>query len=224
MNSQAYSDLHLNAGAGETEIKAAFRKLAKRHHPDTSSLGPADADNFRKAYQAYKQLLADTVCKKAVVGKTGLARSNVAKASARQAAPEPKAAPVSPTPFVFEARRDMGLDVYLDVALVRPSDSGEFVIIMPWSSREACPRCLGQGRTLGRLGAGGSVYRPQSCPKCHGTGSVASEKHVSVKITPEMAAAGKFRLRGLGLYLPKQARRGDLIVSLRWTDSLPKGH
>jgi hypothetical protein len=39
-----------------------------------------------------------------------------------------------------------------------------------------------------------------------------------------MLERGRFRLRGAGGYLPKEARRGDLIVRLRWVDRLPTGH
>jgi hypothetical protein len=39
-----------------------------------------------------------------------------------------------------------------------------------------------------------------------------------------MARRGKFRLRQAGGYLPKEARRGDLIVTIRWVDRLPSGH
>jgi DnaJ-class molecular chaperone len=203
MNHDAYQELNLQHGATEREIKTAFRKLAKEHHPDTSSLGQASADKFRRAYQAYKQLIAQALLKPAT----------------------PNAStPVSPTPYVFDGQRRMGLDVYLDIALVRPALDENFSLALPWTAYEACPRCLGQGQTLSRLNQESNVYRPQTCPKCQGEGSLKQRKHISVAVTPQMAQAGKFRLREAGAYIPSQAKRGDLIVTLRWVDRLPTGH
>ncbi|MDR2388061.1 MAG: DnaJ domain-containing protein [Deltaproteobacteria bacterium] len=201
MNVRAYRELNLKKGATEMEIKAAFRKLAKEHHPDTSQGGPADVEKFRTAYQAYQALLKETQ-KKAKIEFS---------------------APVSPTPFRFESQKKHGLDLYVEIALVRPLSS-EFEIILPFTAHEACPRCLGQGQTLGRLNFESQIYRPQTCPKCQGQGAIGQSKHLTVKVTEPMSQRGKFRLRGAGGYLPSQAKRGDLIVTLRFVDSLPVGN
>ncbi|MDR2368554.1 MAG: DnaJ domain-containing protein [Deltaproteobacteria bacterium] len=204
MNGMAYSELNLKKGASESEIKAAFRKLAKEHHPDSGRPG-YDVEKFRNAYRAYRELLGQ------------------AKKAGHEAAQKP--APVSPTAFVFDGQRTHGLDVYYDLAVERPQSlDGGFGIVLPFTAREACPRCLGKGQTLGRLSPGGDVYRPRTCPRCHGAGSLGRASHLTVRVTAGMAGRGKFRLRGAGGYLPSQARRGDLIVSLRFVDSLPAGN
>ncbi|MDR1308658.1 MAG: DnaJ domain-containing protein [Deltaproteobacteria bacterium] len=204
MSNRAYDELNLKRGATEIEIRAAFRRLAKESHPDTSAEGQQGADKFRRAYGAYRELMARMGAKRP---------RNVA----------PPDAPESPTAFVFDGQRKAGLDVYVDLALVRP-DAADFRLVLPWTAHEACPRCLGRGQTLGRLGPDSSLYRPQPCPRCQGRGSLESPSHLSVTVTAEMAQRGRFRLRGAGGYLPSQARRGDLIVSLRFVDGLPKGH
>ncbi|MDR3134786.1 MAG: DnaJ domain-containing protein [Deltaproteobacteria bacterium] len=201
MNSRAYSELNLRKGATESEIRAAFRKLAKDNHPDTGLNGTGDVDKFRRAYKAYRELLGQATSKPKLA----------------------QVAPSSPTPFVFEGQRRHGLDIYVDIALVKPESPG-FEIVIPFASHEACPRCLGQGQTLGRLGPDSSLYRTQTCPKCKGQGSIAKDKHLTVTVTSQMAERGKFRLRGAGGYVPSQAIRGDLIVTLRWVDRLPVGN
>ncbi|MDR2302462.1 MAG: DnaJ domain-containing protein [Deltaproteobacteria bacterium] len=207
MNVRAYRELNLKKGASEAEIKAAFRKLAKEHHPDTGRGGADDVAKFRSAYKAYRELLRETKIngQKEFFG--------AAKVSA----------PVSPTPFRYDGERKHGLDVYVELSLVRPYGS-EFEIILPFTSHEACPRCLGQGQTLGRLNFESQIYRPQTCPKCQGQGAIGEIKYLTVKVTEQMAQRGKFRLRGAGGYLPSQAKRGDLIVSLRFVDTLPVGN
>lgn len=48
-----YSVLGIKRGASEAEIKAAFRKLSKLHHPDKSG---GSAEEFRKIADAYESL------------------------------------------------------------------------------------------------------------------------------------------------------------------------
>jgi DnaJ-class molecular chaperone len=199
MNTSAYHELNLGEGANEREIKMAFRRLAKSYHPDTNS-GTGDSDKFRKAYQAYKALL-----NKVSTGKGRILNS-------------------SSTPFIFEGQRNVGLDVYFDLAVVRPKDFSNFTLVLPTTLYQACPRCLGQGKTLARKRFDSNIYHSQSCPKCQGTGSLGNKAQLKINITPQMAEKGRFRLPKAGGYQPKEAKRGDLIVSIRWVDSLPYGH
>ena len=196
----AYKELNLPEGASEMEIRAAFRRMAKDNHPDVSRLG--DVEAFRRACSAYRELM---------------------RLLAKDRKIDARRLPVS-TPFVFDGQRNAGLDVYFDIAMVKPAYGESFNLVLPVAASEACPRCLGQGRTLGRISSESSVYRPQSCPKCGGAGSVNHHRNLSVTVTPEMARRGKFRLRQAGGYLPKEARRGDLVVTIRWVDRLPAGH
>jgi DnaJ-class molecular chaperone len=214
MTTSAYKDLNLTEGANEMEIRAAFRRMAKDNHPDSSAKG--DVAKFRKACAAYKELMRKALS----------ARKGSKPASTPRGASSASAETLHPdsTPFVFDGRRTAGLDVYLDLALVKPEPGRTLPLVIPTTALEACPRCLGQGRTLSRVADGSSVYRPQVCPKCSGQGSISRPKSLAVSVTPEMAERGKFRLRHAGGYLPKEAKRGDLIVSLRWVDQLPSGH
>ncbi|MBN2565986.1 MAG: J domain-containing protein [Candidatus Eisenbacteria bacterium] len=56
--SEAYRTLRLDAGAGDDDVKAAYRRAAKETHPD---LHPGDADaaeRFRRVHAAYETLMA----------------------------------------------------------------------------------------------------------------------------------------------------------------------
>lgn len=53
-----YSTLGVARGASETEIKSAYRKLAKELHPDRNKDNPKAADRFAQATNAY-DLLSD---------------------------------------------------------------------------------------------------------------------------------------------------------------------
>lgn len=55
MNVDLYDILEIDASASEREIKGAFRKLAKRYHPDVNDSQDASA-KFKKIYTAYEVL------------------------------------------------------------------------------------------------------------------------------------------------------------------------
>ena len=206
-NLNSYQELNLREGASINEIKAAFRNLAKRHHPDADGRDAADVEKFIKAQTAYQKLM-----KKAV------AHNQARRAEAARAAETARATKVAPN-WRFIGRREVGLDVYFRLSVVRP-ESGGCKVVIPWQAQEACPRCLGQGRTLSRLGQN-SLYRPCACSKCGGQGVVSRESSLEVDIKPEMVGQDKIRLRKAGLYNAKSALRGDLILEITWSRAEP---
>lgn len=59
MNKNPYDILGVNKSASDGEIKAAYRKLAKKHHPDLNPDNKSDDDRFKEISAAY-DLLKDT--------------------------------------------------------------------------------------------------------------------------------------------------------------------
>ena len=53
MSKTYYDILEINQQAPEKEIKSAFRKLARKHHPDVKG----DPARFREIYEAYETLI-----------------------------------------------------------------------------------------------------------------------------------------------------------------------
>lgn len=213
MSLNSYQDLNLPEGASISEIKAAFRRLAKAHHPDAAGRTQADVEKFIKAQTAYQRLM-----KKAVAHNRLRRAAAAQKPAARTEAAEPQAA----ANWRFVSRREVGLDVYYRLQILRPGPEGGRVTL-PWQAREACPRCLGQGRTLAKVGQN-SLYRPCACPKCEGQGAVSRDSRLEVALSPDMVGRDKIRLRRAGLYHPQSAGRGDLILEVVWVDHLPERH
>lgn len=58
-----YQVLGVAKGASETEIKSAFRRLAKKHHPDQNPEDPKAKERFAEANQAY-EILGDKARRK----------------------------------------------------------------------------------------------------------------------------------------------------------------
>ncbi len=58
MNTEYYEILEINQNADKSEIKKAFKKLAKLHHPDRNTNNPNAEEEFKKINEAY-QVLSD---------------------------------------------------------------------------------------------------------------------------------------------------------------------
>jgi curved DNA-binding protein CbpA len=99
-----YRVLGLRSGAAFTEVKAAYRRLARRYHPDVNPGDQRAKDKFIQVTQAY-QALAETVAPESLLpsAETSVEVDKVAKApatAAKQPAPAPVAQKTAPLPKV----------------------------------------------------------------------------------------------------------------------------
>ena len=53
-----YGDLGLTSDATLADVKKAYRKLARQHHPDRNNADPEATDRFRRITEAYEYLSA----------------------------------------------------------------------------------------------------------------------------------------------------------------------
>jgi DnaJ-class molecular chaperone len=59
---KALHELGLEEGADRVEIKARFKLLVKRHHPDANGGDRATEDKLREIIQAYNYLKSTGAC------------------------------------------------------------------------------------------------------------------------------------------------------------------
>ncbi|MEO1510127.1 MAG: DnaJ domain-containing protein, partial [Cyanobacteria bacterium J06633_23] len=52
-----YARLQVSPDASQAEIKAAFRRLARRYHPDLNPNDPGALEKFRALHEAYEVLI-----------------------------------------------------------------------------------------------------------------------------------------------------------------------
>lgn len=226
---QSYQELGLAPGASLEEVKDAYRRLAKRLHPDRHPqasqglLGQLMA-RVNQAYHTLKKHLA-------AAGERSRQRRARARRQARPAPPAPRPAPV--------ARRE-SRDA---VAARQGLEAGQRPALPPFECRlparpgpQPLPggwRLVGIGQRQGRLvyltevepgvarislplrrsvscphcgGSGRRRHRP--CPTCGGRGRITRSRHLALELPPGWR-------HGQVVELGSPGGRGSLLVELR---------
>jgi molecular chaperone DnaJ len=221
-----YETLGVEKGAGLDDIKKAFRKLARKYHPDLNPGDKAAEEKFKEVNEAYA-VLGDP--KKREEYDT-LGRSPFAEAGWTGAAP--------PFEDIFEfgfgdlfgdvlgghgARgagvlRARGADLAAQVEVSLEEAFTGVTKRMTLAKESACARCGGTGaestetckkcKGTGALQQARGFFRlAQACPECGGTGRKVT------KACPECGGAGKsYRTESMNVKIPQGVDDGSTVV------------
>jgi molecular chaperone DnaJ len=213
-----YDVLGVARSAPEAEIKKAYRKLARKLHPDVNPGDATAQKKFQEVQEAY-EVLQDAEKRKAY-DRFG------------HAGPRPEEGPEG-SPFDFgDFSRSSGGSGYPDFAslfgdLFRGGAEGAFrgagamaadarasmeipfrvalfggTLQLQTTRRIVCPTCQGRGQK-------GKV----PCPTCHGQGRVASLEKLKVNIPAGIHDGGAIRIPGKG-DMGADGSSGDLYVTI----------
>src|SRR6188472_4323941 len=225
-----YEILGIDRTAGETEIKKAFRQLARELHPDVSDAPDAD-ERFKEVVEAYEVLSkSETRQLYDRFGHAGL-----------------RSGGFRPTPFdfgsladIFSAffgddvfgvatgpRRARGADIAAEVEIELEDASTGVSRSVPVQVATRCEDCGGTGRLQRVTRTGfGEFIRSQACPRCSGTGQIVEhpceacagagrvieERSLDVEIPPGIHDGQRIRLSGEGHAGALGGQSGDVYV------------
>ena len=198
-----YEVLGVSKGASDSEIKSAYRKLAKKYHPD---MNPGDKEaeaKFKEASEAYavlsdadKRRQYDQFGHAAFDGGAGGAGGfdfggmdmgdifgdifgdffGGGRSRSQSNGPMKGQNVRTSVRITFE-EACFGVDKEIDVTLKEECATCHGTGAKPGTSPETCKKCGGKGQVVfTQQSLFGVVRNVQSCPDCHGTGKIIKER------------------------------------------------
>ncbi len=214
-----YETLGIRREASDKEIRQAFRRLARKHHPDVNPGDNAAEERFKEINRAH-EVLSDSE-KRAKYDRYG---EQWEQAEAIERARQAAGASGGSRTFEFDLgdlfrgggggfdllgrrrgrMRGQNLEYAAEVTL-EEAYRGTTRTLMQ-QSEELCATCGGRGEVAGA-----------TCHVCHGQGAVLRPKRLEVKVPPGACDGTRIRLAGEGHPGSGGGPRGDfyVVVSVR---------
>ena len=217
-----YAILGVGEKAGGDEIKKAYRRLAKRYHPDANRNDPKAADRFKEVGEAHS-VLSDPAKRKKYdhMRRLGAFGFGGARGGGPRSSPATSSSPSGGFSFedlgglggfsdIFSSIFDRGkkdtaskpkgprkghnVEYRVEVGFMTAANGGRVSLSVPIT--EECATCSGSG------GAPGTEWKP--CDECRGSGSVSFGQGGFAVKRPCPACVGRGRKAGR----PCEACRG----------------
>ncbi|MBI2979834.1 MAG: J domain-containing protein [Chloroflexi bacterium] len=205
-----YNILGIKRNASEQEIKQAYRRLARKHHPDVNPGDKSAEARFKEINEAY-EVLSDKGKRQKYdqYGDQWQHADQFARARGQQT-PQWDFSQGGAQGFRFEqgnpndlfgdlfqgfrtgtagrrVRPRQGQDIEHPIEVTLEEAYHGTNRILNLESEEACPTCAGSGRT-----------QNMRCSACLGSGAVSSLKRLEVKIPPGVDNGSRVRVAGKG--------------------------
>ncbi len=230
-----YEVLGVGRGASDDDIKTAYRKLARKHHPDLNPGDKAAEERFKELQEAYdvlsdaeKRKLYDRHGENWRVAQQGGGTPPPGWEGARAGGGGPQAGGFDFSGFDFGSggaggfdfedlfgrvgrgrgggrRTSRGSDVEAELELSLEEAHRGGRRTLQMQAAETCPTCQGTGVTSDN----------QTCPTCGGAGQVLRPKTVEVNIPAGVRDGQTLRLAGQGGAGANGAPAGDLYLRIR---------
>ena len=232
MSLDPYKVLGVEKSADAAAIKSAYRKLARKYHPDVNPDDKAAEEKFKEISEAY-DILSDPTKKSEYdnlgreafyergFGGTGYQRPDFSQGgfsfedifgdlfggSGRRTTGGRSGGFSFEQRFGGAAAPRRGDDVNLKLSIsLREAASGteaKLELGIP----QTCPQCHGQGI----VSSGGGV---RTCPNCGGRGQVNQLENLKAKVPAGIKSGQKIRLKGKGAPGDNGGPSGDLLVEV----------
>ena len=229
-----YNILGVPKGATQDEIRASYRALAMRYHPDRNPESPNATQKFHDIVEAY-EVLSDRLQRRQYDQMGALFRID-----GRPPEREDLSAFFSETfSKIFQrSKKQKGKDIQiqLSISLERVYQGGEETLDILRECRcplclgskaakdgtQTCPNCNGTGknpssiiaRRCKRCDGTGSIIIKR-CKRCGGTGRVDRKETITLEIPRGIHAGQKLRIRNRGHEGFPYDNNGDLFVEIQ---------
>lgn len=203
MAADYYEILGVSADAGDAEIKSAFRRLAREHHPDATG-GDADSEHrYKEISEAYAVLSDPRKRQEYDAARLGIGDWR-----------SPWSSPFASTiEDIFEqffggsvggrersrSRRGESIEVLVELSLEEVVEGAERTL--NFERFEPCERCEGSGAEPGT--------EPQRCGQCQGTGQVQQARRTVLGSIVTAHACAACRATGWMITDPCTECRGE---------------
>ena len=201
-----YATLGVDPRASEAEIRQAFRRLARRFHPDLNPDSPEAEARFREINEAYEVLADPQRRREYDQARRGAIPTDPVDCwvRVRRRFFGGLLGELSRSRTGFRAAgRERGQDVQAEVELTLEEVCRGTVRPVEFESPQACPACRGSG-----------VYLNRPCHSCGGEGTVRRKRRVEVGIPAGVADGVRVRVQGAGGAGRGGGPPGDLYVKV----------
>lgn len=228
-----YEVLGVSKNATDSELKSAYRKLAKKYHPDTNP-GDKEAEaKFKEASEAYailsdaeKRQQYDQFGHAAFEGGAGGAGGfdfssmdmgdifgdifgdffGGGHSRSRSNGPM-KGQNIRTSVRISFKEACFGVDKEIDIVLKDECTSCHGTGAKAGTSPQTCPKCGGKGQVVfTQQSLFGVVRNVQSCPDCHGTGKIIKER------CPDCSGSGYIsRKKNIAVSIPAGIDNGQCV-------------
>jgi molecular chaperone DnaJ len=217
-----YKLLGIDKSATEKEIKQAYRRLARKHHPDINPGDKSSEEKFKKINEAYEVLSnKDKRQKYDRYGDQWQHADQFTKAeekyTGRTFGNGQRAYQFNDfgdlfgdlfgnlnTGFRAAGTPQRGQDMYSPIELTLEEAYRGKKRIIQLQELALCTACGGSGRVGKR-----------TCSICHGSGKIDSLKRLEVKIPPGVKDGSKIRIAEQGQDSPSGGSKGDLYLTVK---------
>tara|TARA_B100000029_G_scaffold512006_1_gene607505 strand:- start:8292 stop:9251 length:960 start_codon:yes stop_codon:yes gene_type:complete len=211
MASNYYETLGVTANASTKEIRSAYRKLARRFHPDINPNNQVAAARFKEIQLAYDVLGNDEKKKKYDI--YGDRWNEAEQYSQAQQHSGFNRGDFGDIGSIFEGffgggrntrrvpQRGNNIDVTAEITLEEAANGTARTISL--NSQSPCEGCSGQGYVTANI-----------CPSCRGRGQTERPKRLEVKIPPGVETGSRIRIQGEGSPGYENGPTGDLYLNI----------
>ena len=213
-----YEVLGVSKGASEDEIKKAYKKLARKYHPDLNPDDKTAEEKFKEANEAY-EILSDPT-KKARYDQFGFAGVDPSYGGGGGAGGFDGSFDFGDLGDIFGSffgggfgsRRSnpngpqRGESIRLSMAISFEEAAFGCEKEVAVDRLEACETCQGSGCAPGAA--------PETCQDCHGTGSTRKRRTIKASIPAGIDNGQTISIRGQGNAGKNGGPAGDLLITI----------